>query len=313
MNAMQPETSPLPANVPGSPAATASAAPCPDCAGKARTSVSEQYVYAIGQLEVRFPSLGIEREYQQRECALRESSGLARGARICSVLERNPHLAMRMSYIFLIDGMPAYAINPAGGFMKEALFDAVAGCDDQAHFCVLVGRTGTFAAAPAHGGLLLTTVSADQLYNFSLSEWVEGLTRSAQPVLESRKIDPAHFDAVARNLFRDTSRTPENLGATEGHRALNYLLVQHPGIFLAAAERPGHHLAGLETRVHQTVGGRRHVIVILAFVDRATGVAERLYCTVDVTEEWPFVVGTEASTSALGLAPFVDSAMYAVG
>jgi hypothetical protein len=296
---------------PAAPAADGAA--CAQCAAGARTLPPEQFVYAIGRLDLRFPSLGIEREYQQRERQLHEaheSPSLPRGARLRAVLERNPHLALRVSFVFVIDGMPVYALQPGGGFLKDALFAALSGADDKDHFCVLIGRAGSFASPPGHGGLLLTTVTADQLYNFSLAEWSHGLAKTAQPVLAARKLEPAHFDELSRTLFRDLSSTPENLGSADGHRALNYLLVQHPGIFLAAAERRHHTLDRLETRLHQTAGGRRHVVVILVFVDRASGVPERLYCTVDVTEEWPFLVGSEAAGSALGLAPFVDSAVY---
>jgi hypothetical protein len=85
---------------------------------------------------------------------------------------------------------------------------------------------------------------------------------------------------------------PENMGISDGHRALNYLLVQHPGMFLAAAERRNHVLDRIETRVFQ---------------------AERLYCSVDITEEWPFVASTAGSLSPLGFAPFLDSVLYAPG
>jgi hypothetical protein len=110
-------------------------------------------------------------------------------------------------------------------------------------------------------------------------------------------------------MFREIVCMPENLGVSDGHRALNYLLVQHPGIFLAAAERRGHRLDRIETRVMQAMGTRRHVAVILTFLDLATGVPERLYCSVDVTEEWPFVVGAEGGMAPLGMAPFVEAAI----
>jgi hypothetical protein len=66
----------------------------------------------------------------------------------------------------------------------------------------------------------------------------------------------------------------------------------------------------IETRVSQAAGGRRHVAVILIFLDRGTGVPERLYCTVDVTEEWPFVVSLEGAAPPLGFAPFLDNVLY---
>jgi hypothetical protein len=301
-----------PADVPAAPA-MAPGAPCPECAARGHDHghLAEQYVYAIGRMEVRFPSLGIEREYQQRERQLQDLQRHSRHTRIRAVLEKNPHLALRVRYVFLIDGTPVYALTPAMGALKEAFLGALAHADDKDHYCVVIGRLGPFASVANHGGLLLSTVLVDQLYCFDLDEWCEGLIEVAQPAMESRQIESEHFEAVSRNVFREVGSLPENLGSSDGHRALNYLLAQHPGMFLAAAERRNHMLDHIDTRVAPMPSGRRHVIVILTFLDRATGVPERLYCTVDVTEEWPFVVGTEASASPLGFAPFVDSAFYA--
>ena len=50
--------------------------------------------------------------------------------------------------------------------------------------------------------------------------------------------------------------------------------------------------------------------MILTFVDLATGVPERLFARVDITEEWPFVAeGTDGGRSPLGLRPFVENAL----
>jgi hypothetical protein len=285
--------------------------PCADCASRMRPQ--EQHVYAIGRLEVRFPSLGIEREYQQRERALHDLPQQPRNARILAVLEKNPHLALRVGYVFLIGGNPVFALSPSSGALKDTFFKALAQSHEMDHSCVVIGRVGAFTNPATYGGLLLSLVSVDQLYTFSASEWAEGLAKVAQPALKSRKVETAHFRAVSQGIFREVTTMPENMGVSDGHRALNYLLVQHPGMFLAAAERPGHVLDRMETRVIQAVGGRRQVAVILNFLDRATGVPERLYCTVDVTEEWPFVVSTEGTLPPLGFAPFLDNIMYASG
>lgn len=287
----------------------AAAEPCPTCAGRAQPMPADQFIYAIGRLDVRFPSLGIEREYQQRERALGALRDESRVTRLRAVLERNPHLALRMGYVFLVGGTPAYAVSPAGGHLRESLFTALSQSEEKDHQCVLIGRAGGFGGAPTYGGLLLTAVTADQLYDFSLDEWGQGLATTAQSALAARKIDAARFDAVARTMFRELSAAPDNLGAADGHRALNYLLVQHPGLFLAAAERRDHVLDQVETRVTPSASGRRHVLVVLTFLDRTTGVPERLYTAVDVTEEWPFVVGATPSASPLGLAPFIDMAV----
>jgi hypothetical protein len=283
--------------------------PCPECASRAHQP--EQYVYAIGRLDVRFPSLGIEREFQQRERALSDLQNKSRNVRIRAVLEKNAHLALRVGYVFLVGGNPVFALTPTMGALKEAFFDALTHSHETDHFCVLIGRVGPLVNAAAFGGLLLSLVSVDQLYPFSGAEWTAGLTKVAQPALDSRKLEAAAFHAIAKNIFSEVSSMPENMGTSDGHRALNYLLVQHPGMFLAATERRNHVLDHIDTRVIHTVGGRRHVAVILIFLDRGTGVPERLYCTVDVTEEWPFIASSENVLTPLGFSPFLDNSLYA--
>jgi len=52
------------------------------------------------------------------------------------------------------------------------------------------------------------------------------------------------------------------------------------------------------------------IIVILTFIDLATGVPERMFCRVDTTEEWPFLSDDiEGRRSPLGLLPYVEHGM----
>src|SRR5690242_11261879 len=69
---------------------------CPECAARAARPAQpapEQFAYVLGRLDVRFPSLGIEREYQQRERIIADLPREPRNGRIRAVLEKNPHLA----------------------------------------------------------------------------------------------------------------------------------------------------------------------------------------------------------------------------
>src|SRR5208282_5815654 len=77
---------------------------CEDCAERARAP--EQLIYAIGHLEARFPSLGIEREYQQRLARTPRAldSAVTNGGRTRVVLEAHGHLAMSMCFVFMIGG-----------------------------------------------------------------------------------------------------------------------------------------------------------------------------------------------------------------
>ena len=293
-------------------APSSSAAPCPECAARGSLQ-QEQFAYTIGRLDVRFPSLGIEREYQQRERAMADLPQHPRNARIRAVLEQNPHLATRIGWIFSIGGNPAFALSPASAGLKERFFTALSHSHENDHFSVAIGRVGPFVNPATYGGLLLPLLQVDQLYPTTQGEWSASLSHMARGALDLRKIDADLFHTISHGIFRDVTGMPENLGVSDGHRALNYLLVQHPGMFLAAAERQNHQLDRIETRVLQAVAGRRHVAVILTFLDRTTGVPERVFCTVDVTEEWPFVIGGDGSTFLIGFTPFLESGFYASG
>lgn len=284
---------------------------CPECS-RASSGAPPAYLYAIGRLEARFPSLGIEREFQQRLAGLpaAEASGAKRIV-MRRVLEANPYLAARMCYVLMVSGYPGYIVSPAGAYLRESLFSAISVQDN---WCAVIGKVGPMAGAGTCQGVMAPLALADQIYSFSLAEWQTSLRARLEKTLESRKIEVSTFETTAQELFARIVESTENLGVTDPHRALNFALMQHPGIFLAAAERVGRQvLERIETRQIRGPGPRRVVAIILTFLDIATGVPERLFCRIDVTEEWPFVAGEAGSThSPLGLMPYVDNELFSM-
>ena len=183
--------------------------------------------------------------------------------------------------------------------------------DDPDHWCVLIGRRGPIAPPTTCAGIVAPIVACDQLYSFAMDEWIDSLHARLAPALTARKAAREGFSASARELFLQITRSTENIGATQAHRALNYFIMQHPGVFLAVTERTGaQRLQKIETRLILGLGMREQVAVIATFVDITTGVAERLFTRIDITEEWPFVADRADGTApALGLEPFVDNAI----
>ena len=84
----------------------------------------------------------------------------------------------------------------------------------------------------------------------------------------------------------------DNAGATDEHRALNYLTVRYPAIYATAADAFGRNasLTAVEARPSRLSGVRKVVDVIFSYTDRATDVVEKSFVRVDVTEEFPFLV-----------------------
>ena len=84
----------------------------------------------------------------------------------------------------------------------------------------------------------------------------------------------------------------DNAGASDEHRALNYLAVRYPVIYAKAAEAhaAGSSLAAIETRPSRLSLARNILDVIFAFSNRKTDVTEKFFVRVDVSEEFPFLV-----------------------
>jgi hypothetical protein len=218
-------------------------------------------------------------------------------------------------FVFMIGGVPAYVVAPVGSHTRSEVMDAVEHGQDSEHVCVIVGRAGPMTAPEHCGGVVAPIAAVSQIYSFALEDWSAGLRAQLEPALKSKKIVSTKFTSVAREMFKHAVNSTENLGASDTHRALNYALLQHPGLFLAAAERTDKQLLDrIETRMIHGLGSRRQVALILTFVDLATGVAERLFTRIDVTEPWPFVAdNADGSRAPLGLTPFVESGSFGLG
>ena len=83
-----------------------------------------------------------------------------------------------------------------------------------------------------------------------------------------------------------------NAGATDEHRALNYLGVRYLAIYGTAADAFGRDvsLERAELRLSRLSRVRNIVDVIFSYSNRTTDVTEKFFVCVDVVEEFPFLV-----------------------
>jgi PatG C-terminal len=106
------------------------------------------------------------------------------------------------------------------------------------------------------------------------------------------KIAARQFEAAARELLERVLQSADNAGATDEHRATNYLAVRYAAMYALAAERHAQDntLTAVEVRLSPLSGARKVVEVIFAYTNRNTDVTEKFFVRVDVTEEFPFLV-----------------------
>lgn len=250
------------------------------------TSPSAGYVYAIGRIEPRLPSLGIEKELAQAT-GRAETQGLTDRQATHAVLSEpaNRYLARKLCWVLTIEGIDTYILVPRDTGDVEMLIDAVRPETGEGDVDVVIGLLGPIAPASACNGLAAPTVFFDQIYSFDTYTLVEAL-----PVPESFADDD--FRAAAREVFGRMQQVADNAGATAEHRAVNYLSVRYPAIYEVATEQfgMGASLTSVDVVPSALSGVREIVEVVFTYTDRRTGVHDKRSVRVDTTEEFPFLV-----------------------
>ena len=246
------------------------------CNGNGAPLMAPAHVYAIGKVEPRFPSLALEKEFAQ-VTGRTDSSGLTdRQALQKTLADRsNRYLARQLCWILSIEGLETYLLEPRDPADLDLFIEAVRPAPRPTDMDVVIGMRGAVASPDVCNGLMLPMVAVDQLYSFDRDSLIKSIPRPEGIAKEK-------FGATAEELFDRIMLMTDNAGATDEHRALNYLAVRYPAIYASAADAHGRNssLAAVEVRPSALSGARRIVDVIFSYTNRST----------DVTEEFPFLV-----------------------
>lgn len=267
-----------------------------DAAGSGEAGASYPFVYAIGNIEIRFPSLGVEKEFVQAT-GRADTAGLTDQQALHSVLTRAPnrYLTRQLCWVMTIEGLDTYLLQPRDSADIDLLLEAVRANPGRQDLDVVVGVRGPVAPPTLCNGLTVPMVGVSQIYSFDRDSFVK-----AVPVPQG--IKAAAFVPTVGELFDRFLKMADNAGATDEHRAMNYMATRYPAVYNLASDRfsAGYGLDSIETSPSRLSGARRMVNVSFVFVHRQTNVAERYSVRVDVTEEFPFL------SSTLAPAPFIE-------
>jgi hypothetical protein len=246
------------------------------------------YVYALGQIQLRFPSLAIEKEFAQA-IGRAGTAGQTDHEALEAVLSdrANRYLTRQVCWVLAIEGMETYLLSPRDPADFELLTQSVRARPEPTDLDLVVGVLGPLSP-PEACGLVIPVVAFDQLYSFDRDTLLgaipspEGLAKKDEP----------QFRAASAELFDRILQMADNAGASDEHRALNYLTVRYPAIYArtAAAHAENATLTAVDVRSSPLSGLRKIVDVIFSYTNRQTDVTEKHFVRVDVTEEFPFLV-----------------------
>jgi hypothetical protein len=255
---------------------------CPTCAGGAD---SLSYVYALGRVEARFPRLAVEKEFVQAT-GRADTAGKTDQQAFHAVLSRheNRYLVRQLCWVMTIQGLETYILQPRDPADFELLLETIEPAP-QPWVNVVIGVRGPLAPPERCNGLIVPIVVFDQLYTFDRAALIKAIPRQ-------EKSDAGAFESASQELFERIMQITDNAGATDDHRALNYLTMRYPAIYATTVEYYGRNcsLSGIEVRPSSLAGVRKIVEVIFSYTNRNTDYTEKCFARVDVTEEFPFLI-----------------------
>jgi hypothetical protein len=267
---------------------------CPSCGAAAAQApravanggAASSYVYALGRIEARFPRLSVEKEFAQAT-GRADTKGLTDRQALQSVLAKpeNRYLARQLCWVMTIEGLETYILVPRDSADISLLVDALRPNPQPWDLDCVIGLRGPVVGPEVCNGLMVPMVAFDQIYSFDREVLIKAIQRP-------EKTTAKDFAPAAEELFDRIMQMTDNAGATDEHRASNYLVVRYQAIYATAADAFARNasLTAVNVLPSRLSGTRKLVDVIFSYTNRNTDVVEKFFTRVDVTEEFPFLV-----------------------
>jgi hypothetical protein len=261
---------------------------CQSC-GQANQSsypAAGKFIYAIGKIEPRFPNQAIEKEYKQivRRTDAQNLTDRQTMHKVFSQRE-NRYIVRQSCWVLSIEGLETYLVVPRDPFDLDLLIESLRPTPSKMDIDVVIGMRGPNATSEMCNGLPLPIVLMDQLYSFDHMELIRSM-----PVPKDK--DPEVFRHAADELLDRVMQLADNAGASDNHRALNYLAVRYPAIYTRVAEafEENFSLSCVDVSASPLSSARTIVDVVFSFTSRKSDMTEKSFVRVDVSGEFPFLV-----------------------
>jgi hypothetical protein len=263
---------------------------CPTCgtapAASAGTATAPTWIYAIGRIEPRFPKISTEKEFAQA-LGRDKVAGLTDRQALQAALSKpeNRYLVRQICWVMTIEGLETYILVPRDPVDLSLLVEALRPTPQPWDLDCVIGVRGPIAPPEMCNGLMVPIVVFDQIYSFDRDSLIKAIPKP-------EKTTAKEFAPAAEELFDRIMAMADNAGATDEHRALNYLAVRYPRIYEAVAEAFGRNesLSAVEVNPSPLSGTRKILEVIFAFTNRGSDVVSKQAVRVDVTDEFPFLM-----------------------
>jgi PatG C-terminal len=262
--------------------------PCPTCVTPAADGATgSSFVYAIGEIDWQFSSESLANEFAQVLANTEDARRLPPLQAEKKILSENRYIARQLCWVLKIEKLQTYILQPRDPADVKLLVDALRPDDSRLDIDIIIGVRGPIAPPEICNGLGLPIVIFDQLYYFDRPALIKSLPRPP-------KAKPREFESTAEGVLRRIQQLTDNHGATDEHRAVNYLAVRSPEIYANASQRldEGYWLTAIDVVPSRLSGsrGRKVLDVIFTYTNTTSRIVRKWFVRVDVTGEFPFIV-----------------------
>jgi hypothetical protein len=244
-----------------------------------------RYIYAIGQIEARFPSISVEKEFAQVLGGF-DTGGKTDREAFHMVLSASDslYLVRQLCWVMNISGVDTYLVTPRNPADFGLLIESLRPSPDPGSLDAVIGTQGPMAPPDMCNGLILPVVFFDHMYSFDRQFLLKAIPKP-------EKGDSKQFADTAAEVLDRILASTDNAGATDTDRALNYLVLRDPGIYARTAECFARNLAltGIEVRPWRLSAARKIVEIVFTFTHRQNEFTEKYGARVDVNDAFPFL------------------------
>jgi PatG Domain len=252
--------------------------------------MANQYVYALGTINPRFPNISLEKEFAQAASA-QQTTNLTDRQIQYQVLSQasNRYIARDMCWIMTIENVDTYIVQPR---TDDELTQLIAMLNEPAttplvDIDVVIGSLGPIAPPEFCNGLQIPIVIVNNTYSFQVSDFISQIPKPAS-------MAEATFQALVTQTLRQLMQLADNVGNLDEHRAVNYLALRYPRIYTFTIEQSQNNQSLFRVDVKMSrlnaSGTRRIVDVIFTYRDNTTDIKTDYYVSADVSGMFPFLV-----------------------
>jgi hypothetical protein len=171
--------------------------------------------------------------------------------------------------------MDTYILMPRDPADFDLLVEALRPTPSPLDIDAVIGTLGPIAPPELCGGLMVHIVMIDQVYSFDRDALIKAIPKP-------KELSAKEFTSTAEEVLHKVMQLADNAGATDAHRALNYLVLRYPDIYTLTTEYHGRScfFTSVDVRPSRLSGTRKIVNVILSYTNRQTDVTERSFVRV---------------------------------